>query len=398
MQLSHRAVEAPASPIRRLIPYAEEAAKRGKKIYYLNIGQPDIPTPAVYFEYAEKYKPSVVAYTHSAGLLELREAFARYYAKFGVSVSPSQMIITNGGSEAVIFAMSVVADPGDEIVVLEPFYANYAGFAHQLGIKLVAVRTYPEDGYAVPKKEKFFQAIGPRTKAIIFSNPCNPTGAVYDETQLRTIINVSMEKDLFIISDEVYREFVFDGYRAVSMLTFEEISDRTIVVDSISKRYSACGARIGTFVTKNKDLYAAAMKFAQARLCPSMTSQYGTIGLLTLDESYTEQVRLEYQTRRDAVYEELSKIEGAIFKKPHGAFYISAKLPIDNTENFVKFMLSEFEVDGKTTMVAPLDGFYISPNAGINEMRIAYVLNPEKLRDAVRILGLGIEAYTRRQA
>jgi aspartate aminotransferase len=207
-----------------------------------------------------------------------------------------------------------------------------------------------------------------------------------------------MEKDLFIISDEVYREFVFDGYRAVSMLTFEEISDRTIVVDSISKRYSACGARIGTFVTKNKDLYAAAMKFAQARLCPSMTSQYGTIGLLTLDESYTEQVRLEYQTRRDAVYEELSKIEGAIFKKPHGAFYISAKLPIDNTENFVKFMLSEFEVDGKTTMVAPLDGFYISPNAGINEMRIAYVLNPEKLRDAVRILGLGIEAYTRRQA
>lgn len=396
MQLSQRAVEAPASPIRRLIPYAEEAARKGKKIYYLNIGQPDIPTPKVYFEYAEKYRPSVVAYTHSAGLLELREAFARYYERFGIQVGPSHIIVTNGGSEAVIFAMSVVADPEDEIVVLEPFYANYAGFASQLGIKLVPVRTYPEDGYAVPKKEKFLEVIGPKTKAIIFSNPSNPTGAVYDEQQLRTIADVAVEKDLFIISDEVYREFVFDGYRAISMLTFEEISNRIIVVDSISKRYSACGARIGTFVTKNKDLYAAAMKFAQARLCPSMMSQYGTIGLLTLDENYFQQIRLEYQARRDVVYEELSKIEGAVFKKPHGAFYIAAKLPIDNTENFVKFMLTEFEVDGKTTMVAPLDGFYITPGAGINEMRIAYVLDCEKLRDAVRILNLGIEAYRKK--
>ncbi len=318
MQLSQRAVEAPASPIRRLIPYAEEAARKGKKIYYLNIGQPDIPTPKVYFEYAEKYRPSVVAYTHSAGLLELREAFARYYERFGIQVSPSHIIVTNGGSEAVIFAMSVVADPEDEIVVLEPFYANYAGFASQLGIKLVPVRTYPEDGYAVPKKEKFLEVIGPKTKAIIFSNPSNPTGAVYDEQQLRTIADVAVEKDLFIISDEVYREFVFDGYRAISMLTFEEISNRIIVVDSISKRYSACGARIGTFVTKNKDLYAAAMKFAQARLCPSMMSQYGTIGLLTLDENYFQQIRLEYQARRDVVYEELSKIEGAVFKNPTG--------------------------------------------------------------------------------
>lgn len=393
MKLSQRAVEAPASPIRRLIPYAEEAAKRGKKIYYLNIGQPDIPTPPVYFEYAERYKPSVVAYTHSAGLLELREAFTRYYSKFGIIVNPSQIIVTNGGSEAVIFAMSVVADPGDEIIVLEPFYANYAGFAHQLGIKLVPVRTYPEDGYSVPRKEKFLEAIGPKTRAVIFSNPCNPTGSVYDEDQLRTILDVAIEKDLFIISDEVYREFVFDGYKAISMLTFEEADDRIILVDSISKRYSACGARIGTFVTKNKELYAAALKFAQARLCPSMTSQYATIGLLTLDENYVEQMRLEYQARRDVVYEELSKIEGAVFRKPHGAFYIAAKLPVDNTENFVKFMLKDFEVDGKTTMVAPLDGFYITPGAGVDEMRIAYVLDCDKLRDAVKILALGIRAY-----
>ncbi len=219
---------------------------------------------------------------------------------------------------------------------------------------------------------------------------------MYDEDQLRTILDVAIEKDLFIISDEVYREFVFNGYKAISMLTFEEAEDRIILVDSVSKRYSACGARIGTFVTKNKELYAAALKFAQARLCPSMTSQYATIGLLTLDENYTEQMRLEYQARRDVVYEELSKIEGAVFRKPHGAFYIAAKLPVDNTENFVKFMLKDFEVDGKTTMVAPLDGFYITPGAGVDEMRIAYVLDCDKLRDAVKILALGIRAYRER--
>lgn len=397
MDISIRAHQAPASPIRRLIPFAEEAAKKGKKIYYLNIGQPDIPTPSVYFEYAEAYKPKVVAYTHSAGLLELREAFTKYYERFDVRVSSSEIIVTNGGSEAVLFAMAVVADPNDEILVLEPFYANYAGFAAQLGIKLVPVRTYPEDGYAVPEKRAFIEKIGPRTKAIIFSNPCNPTGAVYDEKQLETIADVALEKDLCIISDEVYREFTFDGYKALSMMTFDKVINRTIVVDSISKRYSACGARIGTFLTKNREFYQASLKFAQARLCPSMTSQYATIGLLGLDDNYTEQIKREYEQRRDAVYEELKKIDGAVFKKPHGAFYVSVKLPIDNAETFVKFMLSEFEVDGKTTMVAPLDGFYATPNAGLNEIRIAYVLDQDKLRDAVRIFALGLKAYSEKR-
>lgn len=393
MNISLRAQQAPASPIRRLIPFAEEAAKKGKKIYYLNIGQPDIPTPSIYFEYAEKYKPKVVAYTHSAGLLELREAFTKYYERFNLNVTASEMIVTNGGSEAVLFAMAVVADPDDEILVLEPFYANYAGFAAQLGIKLVPVRTYPEDGYAVPAKESFLEKIGPKTKAIIFSNPCNPTGAVYDEKQLQTIADVALEKNLCVISDEVYREFAFDGYKAISMMTFDKIIDRTIVVDSISKRYSSCGARIGTYLTKNKEFYQAALKFAQARLCPAMTSQYATIGLLKLDENYIEQVKKEYENRRDAVYDELKKIDGAVFKKPHGAFYVSVKLPIDNSEKFVKFMLSDFQVDGKTTMVSPLDGFYVTPNAGLNEIRIAYVLDQEKLRDAVRIMALGLKAY-----
>ncbi|MGJ8453800.1 pyridoxal phosphate-dependent aminotransferase [Pseudothermotoga sp. U03pept] len=397
MNLSNRAKQAPASPIRRLIPFAEEAAKRGKKIYYLNIGQPDIPTPPVYFQYAEMYKPKVVAYTHSAGLLELREAFVTYYKNFELQLSPSEIIVTNGGSEAVLFAMAVVADPDDEILVLEPFYANYAGFAAQLGIKLVPVRTYPENGYVVPEKEAFLEKIGPRTKAVIFSNPCNPTGAVYDYQQLETIANVALEKNLFVISDEVYREFTFDGYKAISMMTFDKILDRTIVVDSISKRYSACGARIGTFVTKNKELYQAGLKLAQARLCPSMTSQYATIGLLTLGDDYTEQIRKEYQQRRDAVYEELKKIDQAVFKKPHGAFYVSVKLPIDSSENFVKFMLSEFDVDGKTTMVSPLDGFYVTPGAGLNEIRIAYVLNQDSLRDAVKILAQGLKAYVEKR-
>ncbi|AEH50958.1 pyridoxal phosphate-dependent aminotransferase [Pseudothermotoga thermarum] len=396
MNLSGRALTAPASPIRRMIPFAEQAMKMGKKIYYLNIGQPDIPTPRVYFEYVERYKPSVVAYTHSAGLLELREAFSRYYEKFSVKVLPDEIIVTNGGSEAVLFAMAVVADPGDEILVLEPFYANYAGFAAQLGIKLVPVRTYPEDGYSVPDKKKFLEKISSKTKAIIFSNPCNPTGAVYNESQLRTIIDVALEKDLFIISDEVYREFTFDGCKAISALSFEPILDRVIMVDSISKRYSACGARIGAFVSKNKSIYSAALKFAQARLCPPMTSQYGAIGLLSLDDEYVESIKNEYQARRDVVYEELKKIDGAVFQKPKGAFYISARLPVDNVEEFVKFMLLEFDVGGKTTMVSPLDGFYATPSAGLDEMRIAYVLNCDDLRDAVRILALGVEEYKRK--
>lgn len=397
MRISERSKKAPASPIRKLVPFAEEAVKKGKKIYYLNIGQPDIPTPSIYFQYEEKHRPQIVAYTHSAGLLPLREAFTKYYARFDIDVFPDEIIVTNGGSEAVLFAMTVVADPGDEILVLEPFYANYAGFAAQLGINLVPVRTRPEDGYQIPKMGDFLEKISHRTKAIIFSNPCNPTGAVYDEKQLEVIAEVALKRDLFVISDEVYREFTFDGFRAISMMSFSNISDKVIVVDSISKRYSACGARIGTFITKNKDIYQAAMKLAQARLCPAMTSQYGTIGLLTLDDLYYSQMIKEYEMRRDVVYEELQRIDGAVFKKPHGAFYISVKLPIDNSEDFVKFMLTEYEVEGKTTMVAPLSGFYVTPSTGMSEIRIAYVLEREQLRDAVAILTSGLKTYIERR-
>ena len=393
ISISSRAMLTPASPIRRLIPYAEKAAQSGKEIYHLNIGQPDIETPSIYYEYVNNFKPRVVSYSHSAGILELRESFCEYYKRFGIGVKPEEIIVTNGGSEAVMFAMAVVADPGDEILVVEPFYANYGGFAAQLGIKLVPVTTHPEEGYSIPSKEAFESKISARTKAIIFSNPCNPTGAVYDHVQLETIANVAFENDLFVISDEVYREFTFDGLKAISMMHFEKISDRVIMTDSISKRYSACGARIGTFVTKNPEIYSNVMKFAQARLCPSLLSQYGTLGLLKLDSQYSMTVRKEYQARRDVVYEELQKIQGAVFEKPRGAFYVSVKLPIHNSEEFVKWMLTDFEIDGKTTMVAPLDGFYATPQGGLNEVRIAYVLEKEKLRDAVRILKAGIELF-----
>uniref|UniRef100_A0A7C4CGZ4 Aminotransferase n=1 Tax=Fervidobacterium thailandense TaxID=1008305 RepID=A0A7C4CGZ4_9BACT len=393
--ISKRALETPASPIRRLVPYADEARKRGIQIYYLNIGQPDIKTPKVWYEYIEKFKPEVVAYTHSQGLLELREAFANYYKRHNIQVTPDEIMITNGGSEAIMFALGVVCDPGDEVITIEPFYANYLGFASYLNVKLVPVTAHPEDGYRLPPMKEFEKVISPRTKAILFSNPSNPTGTVYTYEEMKQIVDFAKRHNLVIISDEVYREFTFDGRKHVSAFYFEGIEDQLIMVDSISKRYSACGARIGTFVTKNKEFYSNALKFAQARLCPAETTQFGAIGLLTLDESYTNGVRDEYQRRRDATYEAMKDIPGVVVHKPEGAFYLSAKLPVSNAEEFIIWMLKEFNVDGKTTMVSPLSGFYATPGTGLSEIRIAYVLEAEKLADAVRILGKGIEEYNK---
>lgn len=280
--VSKRALETPASPIRRLVPYADEARKRGIQIYYLNIGQPDIKTPKIWYEYIEKFKPEVVAYTHSQGLLELREAFANYYKRHNIQVTPDEIMITNGGSEAIMFALGVVCDPGDEVITIEPFYANYLGFASYLNVKLVPVTAYPEDGYRLPQIKEFEKIISPRTKAILFSNPSNPTGTVYTYEEMKQIVDFAKRHNLVIISDEVYREFTFDGRKHISAFYFEGIENQLIMVDSISKRYSACGARIGTFVTKNKEFYSNALKFAQARLCPAETTQFGAIGLLTL--------------------------------------------------------------------------------------------------------------------
>lgn len=393
MNISKRAFQAPESPIRKLIPLAEEAKRRGIHVYHLNIGQPDIETPRIFHEYIKKYNPNVVAYTHSAGLIELREAFKSYYERYGIDVETDEIIVTQGGSEAILFSLAVIANPGDEVLVLEPFYANYAGFASFLGVKLVPVPTRPEDGYHVPDKTLFEERISGKTRAILFSNPSNPTGAVYSEDELKTIMDIALKYDLYVIADEVYREFVYDGLKHVSMMKMD-VGERTIMVDSVSKKFSACGARIGVFVTKNKELYRSAMKFAQARLSPAMMEQYGVIGLLNLEDEYFENVRKIYSKRRDTVCEELSKIEGIVFEKPQGAFYISVKLPIDDAEEFVSWMLSDFDVDGKTTMVAPLKGFYATPNAGNSEIRIAFVLEESKLKDAVRILVRGLEKFS----
>lgn len=391
--VSKRALNMPASPIRRLVPYADEAKRKGIHVYHLNIGQPDLETPKEWYEYIEKFKTKVVAYTHSQGILPLREKFSEYYKKWNINVSPDEIMVTNGGSEAIMFALGVVCDPGDEVIVVEPFYANYAGFAAYLNIKLVPVSTTPENGYRMPEKEAFEKVISSKTKAILFSNPSNPTGVVYSKDELQTIVEVAKENNLVIISDEVYREFAFDNKKSISAFEFEEIHNSLIIVDSISKRYSACGARIGTFITKNKDFYNAAMKFAQARLSPAEITQYGAIGLLNSSEEYMKNAIAEYEKRRDVAYEEIKKIPGVVAHKPEGAFYLSAKLPVENAEEFIKWMLLNFNVDGKTTMVAPLSGFYATPNAGLSEIRIAYVLSAEKIKDAINILAKGIKEF-----
>jgi len=394
MKISRRAEKMPASPIRKLVPYAEKAKERGIKVYHLNIGQPDIPTPEIFFRYLRKNLGDVVAYSHSAGIIELRRAFLNYYASFGVELTEDEVIVTNGGSEAVIFAMAAIADPGDEIVVIEPFYANYKGFASLLNIKLVPVRAEVSNGYRLPPKERFEEAITSKTRAILFSNPSNPTGVVLTSSEIDTLIQFAEKHNLFLISDEVYREFAFDGRESISLLKHYK-SERVIMTDSLSKRYSACGTRIGLFATHNRQIYDAAMKFAQARLSPPTVAQLGAVGLLELGKEYTDKIKNEYQLRRDVVFEELSKIPGVLLTKPEGAFYVSVALPVDDAERFVKWMLTDFNDSGETVMVAPLSGFYATEGSGKKEIRIAYVLERKKLKRACELLRKGIEGYNR---
>ncbi len=397
MKISQRVLNTQFSPIRKLVPYAERAKEEGKKVYLLNIGQPDIETPKAFFEGIKKYSSKVIYYSHSAGLLELREAFSDYYKLWDIDFDPQELLVTTGGSEAAIFALASVADPGDEVMVIEPFYANYKGFAEMLNVKLCPVRADPETGYAVPSIEEFEKAYNESVKAIIFSNPSNPTGAVYSYDEVKRIVDFAKEKDIFVISDEVYKEFTFDGTKHVSVMNFED-KDRFILIDSVSKRYSACGARIGVFATKNKKLLEQVMKFAQSRLSPPLLAQFGVLGLLRdLGKDYYQGVALEYQKRRDAAYEEIRKIEGAVCKKPHGSFYLSVKLPIDDSEEFIKWMLTDFDVNGETVMVSPLSGFYATPGAGKQEIRIAYVLNSEELRKASNILKEAVTVYNEKK-
>jgi len=398
VRLSSRAVEMPASPIRRLVPYADRARARGIKVYHLNIGQPDIETPAEMMDGYRHVDIKVLSYGPSQGLKEYIDALVEYYRRVGIAVRPEDVLVTTGGSEAISFALDAVADAGDEVIVPEPFYTNYAGFAATACVKLVPVTCLAETGFALPPKEEFERVITSRTRGIIYSNPGNPTGAVYTRAELEMLRGLCLEHSLYLIGDEAYREFIYeDDTEHTSVLNLAGIEDRAILVDSVSKRYSACGARVGCLISRNVKLVAAVLKFGQARLCPPTVDQLAAMAAVKVPDSYFEEVRREYQCRRDVVCAAIAKIPGALCVKPRGAFYVVAKLPIRDGEEFATFMLDQFQLDGETVMVAPADGFYATPGKGKDEVRIAYVLNCLDLDRAMKVLAAGIEAYNKRK-
>lgn len=396
LKFSERAEKMQASPIRKLAPLATAAKKKGKKVYHLNIGQPDIHTPELFFDAIRKFDQKVLSYSDSQGIPPTINSFREYYASWGINFEEKDIIVTNGGSEAIMFAIMAVADHGDEILIPEPFYTNYNGFSSVAGVKVVPFLTKAEEGFHLPSKDIIEKSITPKTRAILLSNPGNPTGVVYTKKELTTIGEIAKQYDLFIIADEVYREFVYDGLEYTSFMQIPEIEDRVIIIDSISKRYSACGARVGLVASKNNDLMALILKFCQSRLCVATLDQIGAAALINTPKEYFDEVLKEYQTRRDVVYNALKSIPGVVCKKPTGAFYVVVKLPVENAEDFVKFLLNDFDVDNETLMMAPAEGFYATPGLGRNEVRISYCLNTDDLKKAMNILDKGLQAYTNR--
>ncbi|KQC12032.1 MAG: aspartate aminotransferase [Candidatus Cloacimonas sp. SDB] len=397
MNLSERAAGIQASPIRKLKPYDDAARLKGIKVYHLNIGQPDIETPDEMLQVYSNYQDKILAYGPAQGLDEYRTNLVKYYQKHGIMLDRESIIITTAGSEAIIFAMLVTCNPGDEIIIPEPFYTNYNGFATIAGIKIVPLTTKAEEGFKLPDDEAIEALITPRTKAIMICNPGNPTGAVYPREDLLRLSEIVQQNNLYVISDEVYREFVYDGLTHTSIMEIPGLEKNAIMVDSISKRYSACGARIGCFITQNKEIIAATLKFAQARLCPPTIDQLAANAAIDIEEEYFDKILKEYDKRRNLVFRELQKVEGIICKKPQGAFYIIAKLPIADAEKFIIWMLSEFSVDNETVMFAPAEGFYATPGLGKDEIRLAYVLNEAALLKAMNIFRKGLEEYRKNQ-
>jgi len=393
MHISHRGRTIQASPIRKFKPYADEAIHKGIRVYFLNIGDPDVPTPRPVMEAFHSFNDEVLSYGPAQGFLELREAIAAYYGHYGIPLTAENVIITCGGSEAIHFSFSAVADPGEEIIIPEPFYTNYNGYASFASVRIVPLTLRVEDGYRLPARSEIESKITPRTRAILLCSPNNPMGTVYTPEELERVVSIVRERDLFLIGDEVYKEFVYDGMAHTSVLEFKDIEERVMVVDSISKRFSCCGARIGAVITRNEDLCQAVLRFAQARLCPPSVEQRAALAAYRMGMDYFKPVREEYQRRRDVLYEGLLAIPGVVAYKPQGAFYITVKLPVKDSEHFVLWMLREFELDGETVMVAPAAGFYSTPGLGLNEVRIAYVLEVEKLRRALKVLGAGLEKY-----
>jgi len=391
--VSRRSATAPASPIRRLYPLAEEAKRRGKKVYHLNIGQPDIPTPEEYLQGIRGADVEVLAYSPSQGLPEAIEAFRAYYAEWGIELAPDELIVTAGGSEAVLFAFQVVCDPGDQVLVPEPFYPNYNGFSHLAGVELVPITTTREEGFHLPPRQEIARLITPRTKGILFSNPGNPTGVVYREEELELLAELALRHDLFLIADEVYREFVYEGVHR-SVLSMPELRGHAIMVDSISKRLSACGARIGAFASRNPEVLAAARRCAMARLSPPTLEQLGLAAFMAHPRHRDVMLEMveEYRRRREVLSEQLSHIPGVLFHKPEGAFYMMLGLPVDDAEAFVRWMLTDFPGE-ETVMLAPGEGFYKTPGLGADEARIAYVLKEQDLVRACQLLKEGLELY-----
>lgn len=393
MQLSNRAQKVPSSPIRKLVPFADEAKKKGVKVYHLNIGQPDIKTPSVGLEAARNYRADVLAYSHSQGIAPLRKKMAEYYDRFGIRLDPDEIIVTTGGSEALQFAFQTVLDPGDELILTDPSYANYLSFATACGAVVKAVHTSIDEGFRLPPVERFEELITPKTRAILVCNPNNPTGYLYTPEEMLRIRDIVLRHDLFLISDEVYREFIYNGKPYLSAMNLEGLEEHLIMVDSVSKRYSECGVRIGTLVTRNKEIRAAVMKFAQARLSPPIYGQVVAAASVDTPASYMAEVWEEYKSRRDFMIEGLNRIPGVFSPKPEGAFYTMVRLPVEDAEEFCKWCLTDFSYEGATVMMAPGAGFYSRPGVGKDEVRMAYVLNKQDLAKALVVLEKALEQY-----
>ncbi len=396
MHISKKAQQCGLSPMRKFHPLAVEAVKNGKKIYHLNIGQPDIPTPRAFFDAVRAFASPVLAYAASPGVPALLDAVRGYYARLGVQLDEDDVLITTGGSEALMMLMLSILDEGDEVIVPEPFYPNYATFIYAAGGVIRPVPTRPEEGYRYADRAKFEALINDRTRALLITTPGNPTGVILTPEEMAMLKDVAKAHNLYLISDEVYREFTYGGEGLRTMASFDDAAENVVIVDSVSKRFSACGARVGALITRNRALSQQCMKFCQGRLSVATIDQVGAAALYGIDSSYFEETRQEYKRRRDTVVRKLREIPGVICEEPHGAFYLMAALPIDDADRFQEFLLRDFSDHGETVMFAPGASFYATPGKGRNEIRIAYILNCRDLERSIELLGLGIEAYNRR--